>query len=304
MKLFLFEFATCGDKIEDNIAVEGLAMFKAAIESFKKYYEIHSFVREEYSDTFQLPSGNLELIERYLSESDAFLIIAPEDDNLLLDLTKIGEKYAHNLGSSSKAIAITSDKWTTYKKLRNKVNVPKTSKKPLDCKFIIKPRVSCAGEGIEWGCKIVPDGHIAQEYIEGQNLSVSIIVEDVAKVVSVNEQILDGFRYVGAIVPARIDENVAEEVKEEALKAVECIDGLNGYVGVDVVYSDQAYVIEVNARLTTPVAAFERAYGIGIAEMLKGHERKFVKRHMIRKGKNLKNCYVSSGDQSLQIVEI
>lgn len=34
MKLFLFEFATCGDKIEDNIAVEGLAMFKAAIEKF------------------------------------------------------------------------------------------------------------------------------------------------------------------------------------------------------------------------------------------------------------------------------
>ncbi|WP_456468401.1 ATP-grasp domain-containing protein [Archaeoglobus sp.] len=302
MKLFLFEFATCGERIDDSIAVEGLAMFKAACEGFKKYYKIHSFVRQEYSDLFDLPAGDLNLLEDYLSESDAFLIVAPEDESLLLELTKIGEKYAQNLGSSSKAISVVSDKWKLYRKLRGKVQIPETSKKPLDCMFIIKPRVSCAGEGISFGSCTVPEGYIAQEYVDGKNLSVSVIVgEDEVRVVSVNEQLLDGFKYAGAVLPARIEEKAAREVREEALKAVECIDGLNGYVGVDVVHSDQPYVIEINARLTTPVSAFERAYGISVADMLNGDEPRFARRQIIRKGIGFSDCFVKSGDYCLQI---
>jgi len=305
MKLFLFEFATCGEKIEDSIAVEGLAMFKAAYDGFKNYYDIHGFVRDEYSSFFDLPSGDVTMLEDYLSESDAFLIVAPEDDNLLLELTKLGEKYAENLGSSSKAISVVSDKWKLYKKLKGSAQIPETSKKPLNGKFIIKPRISCAGEGISFGSDSVPDGYIAQEFIEGKNMSVSVIAKDgECRAVSVNEQLLDGFKYAGAIVPARVSEKIARDVEREALKAAECIEGINGYVGVDIVYSDQPYVIEINARLTTPVSAFERAYGVSIADMLVGKSPKFARRQMIRKGTGLAEYYVKSGMWCLQVCNL
>ncbi len=115
MKLFLFEFATCGEKIEDSIAVEGLAMFKSAFDGFRNYYEITGFVRPEFAGLFPLPVDSVESMEKYLEESDAFLIVAPEDDFLLYNLTRKAEKHAENLGSSSKAIAVTSDKWELYK---------------------------------------------------------------------------------------------------------------------------------------------------------------------------------------------
>lgn len=311
MKLFLFEFATCGERLEESIAVEGLGMFKAAYEGFKKYYRIHSFVRPEFSHLFDLPSGDISLLKDYLSESDAFLIVAPEDENVLLELTKIGEKYAENIGSSSRAISVVSDKWKLYKALKGKVQVPETSKSPIWDSYLIKPRISCAGKGIRLvstssnGTEDVPDGYIAQEYIDGINLSVSVIAgEDGLRAVSVNEQILENFKYVGAILPARIDEKIAEEVKEEALNAVESIKGLNGYVGVDVVYSHshQPYIIEINARLTTPVSAFERVYGVSVVDMLlKSETPKFAKRHMIRKRVNIPNSYVRAGKWCLEI---
>ncbi len=302
MKLFLFEFATCGEKIEDSTAVEGLAMFKSAFEGFKNYFEITGFVRPEFTHLFPLPADSLNSLERYLEESDAFLIVAPEDDFLLYNLTKKAERYAENLGSSSRAVAVTSDKWKLYKKLKGKVQVPETSLRELDCKFLIKPRTGCAGEGVEFS-DAVPEGYIAQEFIEGWNLSVSLAVGEEIRCLSVNEQLLDGFRYAGAIVPARISEEVRKEVVEEAMKAAECVDGLNGYVGVDVVYSDQPYIIEINARLTTPVVAFSKAYGVSVADLLAGKEVKHVRRQLLRKSEKVENPYVKVGNYAIEIVD-
>jgi hypothetical protein len=309
MKLFLFEFATCGEKIDDSIAVEGLAMFKSLYYGFKYFFDIHSFVRGEYSQIFSLPAGNWNRIEEWLENSDLFLIIAPEDDGLLYSLTKVGEKYAYNLGSSTNAIEITSDKWKLYKKLKGKVNVPETSKKPLNQPFIVKPRVSCGGEGIGMS-KDVPEGYIAQEYIEGINLSVSFIVGDEIIPISVNEQVLAGFRYEGAIVPARLDAAGMNDVIDEAVAAVERIKGLNGYVGVDVVHAEVPYVIEVNARVTTPSVAFDKVYGMSVAEMIYRSlfERlntpdSFIRYRIVKAKGGMENVFAQAGDYSIVLSE-
>ncbi|MEM1577298.1 MAG: ATP-grasp domain-containing protein [Archaeoglobaceae archaeon] len=301
MSLFLFEFATCGEKVVDSIAVEGLAMFKTLYNGFRRHCEVKAFVREEFSP-LGFPTDKLERIENWLENCDSFLIVAPEDEFILLSLTKKAEKYCENLGSSSKAIAITSDKWRLYKKLKGRVLVPKTSKRPLGEKFIVKPRVSCGGEGIGFG-KEVKKGFIAQEFISGKALSVSLVVKDDIEVVSVNEQILEHFRYKGAIVPARIDEKTAIEVCEEAINAVEAIKGLNGYVGVDLVYADQPYVIEINARITTPVVAFERAYGVNVADMILGDfEYSGFRRQKIEKG-DFEDCIAKVGSVALRVCD-
>ncbi|MCS7130559.1 MAG: ATP-grasp domain-containing protein [Archaeoglobaceae archaeon] len=302
MKLFLFEFATCGERVADSIAVEGLAMFKTLYHGFKKHCEVLAFVREEFN-FLGLPFGKLEEIENWLEKCDSFLIVAPEDEFILLNLTKKAEKYCENLGSSSRAIAITSDKWKLYKKLKGKVLMPKTSKKELKEKFLVKPRVSCGGEGIGF-TEDVKNGFIAQEFISGKPLSVSLIVRDEIEVVSVNEQILENFRYKGAVVPARIDQRTAMEVCEEAIKAVESVPGLKGYVGVDLVYSDQPYVIEINARITTPIIAFDRAYGANVADMILGDfEYSWLRRQKIEKG-NFEDYFAKVGSTAIRICDL
>ncbi|MCS7144636.1 MAG: ATP-grasp domain-containing protein [Archaeoglobaceae archaeon] len=298
----MFEFATCGEKVADSIAVEGLAMFKTLYYGFKRHCEVYAFVREEF-DSLGLPVGKLEEIESWLEKCDFFLLVAPEDDFTLLNLTKKAEKYCENLGSSSRAIAITSDKWKLYKRLKGRVLMPKTSKRPLSERFIVKPRVSCAGEGIGFA-EEVKNGFIAQEFIPGAPLSVSLIVRDEIEALSVNEQILDNFRYRGAVVPARIDQKTAMEICEEAIKAVESVPGLNGYVGVDIVYADQPYIIEINARITTPVIAFERAYGANVADMIIGDfEYSWLKRQKIEKGE-FKDHFAKVGNVALRICDL
>jgi predicted ATP-grasp superfamily ATP-dependent carboligase len=303
MKLFLFEFATCGGIVGDSVAVEGLAMFKTLYSGFRRHCEVFSFVREDFSH-LGLPVGRMEEIENWLEKCDSFLIVAPEDDFLLLNLTRKAEKYAENLGSSSKAIEVTSDKWRLYKKIKRRAMVPKTSKKPLKERFIVKPRVSCAGEGIEFS-EDVKDGFIAQEFISGVPLSVSLVVGDEIEVVSVNEQILENFRYKGAVVPARIDYRTALEVCNEAIAAVEAVDGLHGYVGVDLVYADQPYVIEINARITTPVIAFENAYGVNVADMILGNFEftEEFRRQKIEKG-NFEEFFAKVGSVALRICDL
>ncbi len=259
-KLFIYEHGVCEEEIPEDIAIEGVAMFKAML-SFGNYFELVSYIRNDFLSFFPFSSGSFD---ECLENCDKALIVAPEDDYTLLKLTRRVEKTGvENLGSSSRAIEITSDKWKTYKKLKNKVLMPKTALKPLSCEYIVKPRVSCGGNGIRIGGE-VSDGFIAQEIIRGEHLSVSLFVGDDTRVLSINKQLLDNFSYKGAIVPAEFNRDVVDV----AISAVEAIRGLNGYVGVDLVLSDQPYVIEVNARLTTPFILFKPVYGMSYADML------------------------------------
>ncbi len=289
MDVFLFEYVTSGGFVPEEIVVEGLGMFKSLYTDFDRFSGVdrtNYLVKPEYKDALSLqslhsdeihdpvdPAEIKQRVEEYAEKSDCSLIIAPEDDGLLLELTKIVEGRSENLGSGSKGIAVASDKWKTYKKLKRKVNVPTTSEKPLDPPFVLKPKISCGGEGIEIvesegeTSKIKP-GFIAQELVEGKNLSVSLLIGDDINILSVNGQMIENFRYTGAEVPAQLSKDDFKPVFEEAVKAVECIKGLYGYVGVDVVLAEAPYVIEINARLTTPSIIFDRVYGINLAELI------------------------------------
>ena len=325
MSVFLFEFATCAEDLPEHIAVEGLAMFKSLYGGFVQFTEVNSSLNKKYAPLFPFEPSNswnqdfAELVEK----SEHSLVIAPEDDGLLHDLTGIAEKASKNLGSSSKAIEVTMDKWRLYKKLKGKVMVPETSKNPLDGKYIVKPRVSCGGENIRFAGDAgveyeVGEGFIAQRYINGQHLSVSLIAGDDIHVLSVNQQILDGFRYEGAIVPAGIARDAMRAVAEEAVRAVECVKGLFGYVGVDVVLSEgQPYIIEINARATTPCVAVPLALDLNLAELiyLNFYGEKLAvpdytdvrKRIMLKKVhglKNPENSYISVGESSIQLFEV
>jgi len=68
------------------------------IDAFPKYPRVEVDTQED-------------LFSKYLDDSDFFLAIAPESDLELYNITKKAERHSIvNLGSSSKAIKITSEK--------------------------------------------------------------------------------------------------------------------------------------------------------------------------------------------------
>ncbi len=305
MRVFLFELSTCEGGLPPWITVEGLGMFKSMYEGFSEFCDVISFISLEGVSFDVLTYHCSDRFVCNLEKSDFALVIAPESDWKLLELTKrVEEVGVPNLGSSSKAIEITSDKWTLYKRLKGRVNVPKTDLKPIDPPFIVKPRVSCGGEGIRIADN-VPDGYIAQEFIKGTDLSVSLIVGDGVEVISVNRQIIESFMYAGSEVPYEF----REDVEEEAIRAVESIKGLFGYVGVDLILSTEGvpYVVDVNARITTSSILFRDVYGMNLSRVLvRNYEGKgvpeFVPRRKMRIRKvegNRENSYVSWGGYSL-----
>ncbi len=306
MKLFIFEYATCEGDLPKSIAVEGLAMFKSML-NFSKYYDLVSGVRREFSDIFDFPSKSFD---ECLKESDLALIVAPENDFLLYNLTKkVEEAGVENFGSESRAVKITSDKYVLYERLKGKVRMPRASLKELREAYLVKPRVSCGGEGIKIGGE-VPDGYFAQELVEGTPISGSFLAsDDEVALLSVNLQIVkDDFEYAGAVVPFDADREIVEEIEEVGAKVKDVIRGLKGYFGIDFVLGDELYLIEVNARLTTPSILFEFSYGKSLADMFEEFRKtgnvRIKRRDRYRLIKGTGSGYVTLGDVSVKVERV
>ncbi|RUM33705.1 MAG: ATP-utilizing protein [Archaeoglobus sp.] len=290
IKPFIFEFAgNTGNTVFTNpcIAVEGLAMFSTLMRDFSSFCSpvsfasanapvwnaiISDYFTPNWIDRIDRTSGDVfEKFKEYCEMSDCTLIVAPEDDMLLYKLSKIADKH-NNLGSSAESVKITSDKWVLYKRLKGKVDLPETSLRPLSVKHLIKPRTSCGGAGIKINTKNKNSNKsdcncIYQEFIDGIDLSVSLVAGDDINVISINKQLLKDFEYAGAIVPFRLS---MKELNEIISAAVETVSSLRifGYCGIDIVYGDRAYVVDVNARLTTPAVTFKASYGINVGKII------------------------------------
>jgi predicted ATP-grasp superfamily ATP-dependent carboligase len=64
-------------------------------------------------------------------------------------------------------------------------------------------------------------------------------------------------KYLGGELP--YDHPLKNEAYNVAIDVVEAIDGLNGFVGVDLIITDtEVYFIEINSRFTTPYFALSR----------------------------------------------
>ncbi|MFQ6136556.1 MAG: ATP-grasp domain-containing protein [Candidatus Hydrothermarchaeales archaeon] len=275
--IFLFEYATCGAflDLEPSITIEGLGMFKTLLDGFE-YGDLRTktFIDERIPLFPRYPKvkAHEELFDEYLNNADFSLIIAPETDLVLHNfIEKLEESDCANLGSSSKAVYKTSDKYQTYKDLRG-VNTPKTElfngNAKMDFPLVAKPRDGVSCEGIffvkdEDDLEEVPkEGYILQEFVEGQACSASIVIGDEINILSINTQEMVDFVYRGAKIPLYIKDC------EEIFKAIEKIRGLFGYVGVDFVHNDEISIIEINPRPTTPIIALNDVFGFNISELI------------------------------------
>lgn len=253
------------------------------------------------ADVIELVKKNDEYIKIYtecVKESSYCFIIAPEFSNILYNLTKIAKDNKKTvLSIDLEGIWLGASKLKTYNFfLENKVNTPQTYAIPfkkkfdlefvlqkfntLRCPIIIKPEDGVGSESIfyfETKAQIIhffedsnekldlSRNFILQEYIDGEDLSVSIINGASSKkpeamkqiILSINAQSIklkdsvNDSIYLGGFTPV-VDYELLKDNLEKILKNMD-LSSFRGYFGIDFIKKadNSLYFIEINPRLTT-----------------------------------------------------
>lgn len=242
------------------------------------------------------------------------IFISAENDNNLYNITKILEENGvKTYTSSAEACLKSSDKSESYEALYNIVPQPRTFRFKIDpkgywkraiehlyekwqaedpltkLKIIIKPLMGVDCEDIvvledigdltlDLDKIFVPGSRvIVQEFIEGTDVSVSLISDGTKAIpISLNEQFVelkdDKGTYLGGKLP--FENKYKDEAFQIAKKAVETIDGLKGFVGVDlIINADEKDVysvclLEINSRFTTPYVGLKEIANFNIGKTI------------------------------------
>ena len=227
-----------------------------------------------------------------LKKADAVFLVAPETDNTLYNLTKLAnDSDCRLLGCSLEAVAITGSKLCTIKYLSREgiPTVPSYSSSeniPGGRQgWVIKPDDGVGAEHcLYFSEKETLKNYIAllenntcfivQPYIKGYSFSISLLCNDrQSKILACNEQLFrfhDGKGQLEGLIVNGITEHRAqlEKITDQIMKA---IPGLWGFVGIDLIMSDEGpLVVEINPRLTTSYVGLRQSLQHNPAEWLLG----------------------------------
>ena len=236
--------------------------------------------------------------------ANAVYFIGPESNNLLEKLVETtSTSNVKSLNSEVNDIKVCSNKKNIYEKAKKiGLIVPETAIIDIHDKFenikkiikdfgyplVIKPLigVGCSGliivkeksdlfDAISKVSKEYNNSQfIAQKFIEGQPASVSVISTGTKAVsVSLNKQFVNLTgpdnepKYSGGVVP--LDHELKKNSLRDAKHLVEAFNGLKGYIGVDIILTNEEVVImEVNPRLTTSYIGLRKIVNFNIAEAI------------------------------------
>ena len=256
----------------------------------------------------------IDWLEDNAANFNKAIFIAAENNNNLYNITKIlEENNVKTYTSSAEACLKSSDKYETYEALPNDVPQPRSFRFKIDpkgywkraienlhekwqaedpltpLKLIIKPLVGVDCENIviiedikdlSYDLEqIFPPGSriIVQEYIEGTDISVSLISDGKKAIpISLNQQFVELKNNKGTYEGGKLpyESKYEQEAFEIATKAVEAIDGIKGFVGVDLlinadekdIYS--VYLLEINSRFTTPYVGLSKVANFNIGKSI------------------------------------
>lgn len=294
-RLLIYEYLTAtglghepGSELH-SLYREGVAMRDALVDDFGRINDFE-IVRVDNLQG-EVPA---ETIRRLTAVCQEVIIIAPEFDQLLESCTTAIDRNCVHLGCRADAIRLTADKlalaahWTACG-----VKTPFTSLavdwRPDRTPTVVKPR---HGAGSQF-TTVVRSNHefretllrtmtqsrwemIAQDYVPRIAASVSLLTGPRGCVaLSPSEQLLtadNSFGYVGSRFG--LSSELAARATRVAVAAAECVPGLAGYIGVDLVLGPATdgstdFAIELNPRLTTSYLGLRLGTESNLAELLR-----------------------------------
>ncbi|MFO0890441.1 MAG: ATP-grasp domain-containing protein [Isosphaeraceae bacterium] len=231
--------------------------------------------------TLRIPEGaGIGRLVELAAGNDSTVLIAPETTGLLARLTRALERAgAVSLGCRAEGIELTADKlrlmeWFQASRvptpesrlIRAGQGIPQDGRFPavlkpvhgagsLDTFFLSDPRTAKGPERAS-------DDFLIQPFQPGIPMSASFLVDldGTAWLIGTGRQsiaIREGrFEYRGGSVPEH-----CPEALPVLRRAVECVPGLGGFVGVDFVWNPEdrsAVVLEINPRVTTSHVGLSR----------------------------------------------
>ncbi len=295
--------------LPESLWAEGLLMLKAVIEDFLTLGWRVRTTLDARVDAFQLSHSHLEitrvssasheaqLFHELTALATAAIVIAPEFHHLLRDRVRVVEAFgtAVHLGCSSRAIELCGDKLELARLLTAR-GIPTIPTQPFDATrpelafpfpVVVKPRhgagstltfrlddssqlrqaceeIRASGEEFEF---------IQQPFINGRSLAMSTIRN---QPLPLSEQVLsdDGrFHYLGTnLLPQQADSYLAVASRALLRDCETAIDGLNGYVGFDLIEPTEApgkpLLVEINPRFTSSYLAYRAACETNLAAVL------------------------------------
>jgi tyramine---L-glutamate ligase len=312
MRLFVYEY-TCGEwpdngSVVEALRTEGAAMLRAILEDLSVVpglelstliaitnSELLSSLRSLHVDVGVASNQPFERDFRDLARcADGTLVIAPEIDGLLLKRCQwVEEVGGRLLGPSAEAVRAAGDKWTMARHWTARgVPTPATvlaGSASAAYPAVLKPRLgagssatflirrssdlpSCLKQAEQEGwCGEM----ILQSYVDGSPCSVSFLVGPAGLIAlppcrqHLSE---DGrFHYQGGSLP--LAPALADRAITLGRRAIECVSGLRGYVGADLVLGhatdgSEDAVIEINPRLTTSYIGLRALAETNLAEAM------------------------------------
>lgn len=291
VKVVVYEHLTSGGMsgfaIEPAWLEEGRQMRQTAVDLLESAgCEVITLTDHRLKDEFpgtsliidsqdQLHQAILEMIGR----TDFGLCVAPETDGILLDLTKrIDSAPGWNLGCSADAVALCGDKLALSKFLKNhdiahpetwSADDPAQPWQFLPGPFFVKPRdgagsletfrVSSAAQ-IAQLTTHAPERFVVQNSISGKSMSLSVLADGTGKSIPVGVcehrlktestgMDVESFLTADGVFRPDFDPQRCRN----SLEALNIIDGLKGWVGVDFIWDEANQcdsIIEINPRLT------------------------------------------------------
>jgi hypothetical protein len=305
MNLFVFEYfsagAMAGTPLAASAVPEGQAMLNALLRDFTMLPGCRTMtclapgMLVPYADEVVVVSGNWQAaFDELAARADYALVIAPEADGCLADLSRRASAAgAKLLGSSPESILAASDKGACAR-LFSEAGIPApetvavtreavgAAAREMGFPVVLKPvsGQDCDGVSLVSGPKDLDralallngrESWLLQRYQAGVNASASILVcgSDVTPL-SLNEQRIEPgipFAYKGGSTP--LEHPQSEAALDLAARAAGLFPGLAGFVGLDMVLTDDGcMVIEVNPRVTVAYSGVSRSLDANLAEAI------------------------------------
>lgn len=304
MHVFVYEYLSSGAGGDTSgmasLQTEGWAMLSALIEDLLRcpsvristLLDCHRTPPAHWLADIDVrqaqPTSEKACFRALAAAADWSLVIAPEFDGLLANRSRwVEETGGRLLGSSPAAIELTADKQLLWR-LWSSRDIPTPSPTqiyPLVC----KPRFGAGSQATflihneeelarVWQQAHVEGWHgelIQQAYKPGLAASVAFLAGGGSRYAlpAVEQRLTnDGrFRYLGGRLP--LSDDLDRRARRLAERAAECITGLHGWFGVDLVLGEAEdgsgdAVIEINPRLTTSYLGLRRLARFNLAEAL------------------------------------